>query len=294
MIYPETLDFENGIITPQKDHWSVFNFIYDLRKCDDGNSMNFLNDAQPVAVGESELKGLSLDIREGVYYSLGSGVRMYLFTSDQGRLERVEFIALLDLVTTDSLIKFGYTTAKAVKLFDEAQSSDILDTIRIDDFGYEDSRIAVGGKMNYLYNVSKDSIGLFISRNSPIVYLNKDIEAEREYLEGPLRFEGCLYSGVTPTNPSTSFWPGSIIWLQGRICGLRSKEDFTLTYHFPNGTTDTINRYGATAGDDLDFGMELDFSSLDPASYGSGSLTITMDSTGQTIATFPFMVDKVH
>ncbi|CDX03569.1 hypothetical protein DesLBE_1348 [Desulfitobacterium sp. LBE] len=330
LIDMQALDFANGEITSQKIDWTIADFVAKLDEYAMKKEMPLLSDTRPVSVGAEDLEGLSPDICEGVYYSLGPGVRMYLFASDAGRLERVEFIALLNSVTSDSLSRFGYTLTIAVNALDDARASDILDTIKIDNISREENRPAIGGRMNYFYSVTNESLGLYISRNSPMVSVSKNqepannieegsqskIETRVEannlvpsdspakppetvkksgnpYTEGSPRFEGWLCekldvrsdsTTVKPVNPKTSFKSGETLYLAGRYYGWAGEENLTLIWEWPDGTTSENERYYFVAGNQESWGCSQ---SCNP---GPGSLTIIMDSTGQTLATFEFTI----
>ncbi len=330
----KTLDFANGRITPQKIDWTTSDFIKKLDEYAKKKDLPLLSDTRPVSVEAADLEGLSSDIREGSYYSLGSGVRMYLFTSAEGRLERVEFVTLLNSVTSDSLSRFAYLLTITVNLLDDAQASDILDTIEIDNVSQEGKRLAVGGQMNYSYYVDNKSLLCTISRNSPIVSMSNDEEpandSEKEtepkietqpeatndsdssnsvskppetvkksknpYTEGTPRFEGWLCEGfdmesdpttVKPVNPKTTFKLGETIYLAGRYYGWTGEEHLTFIWNYPDGATDESKRYYMVAGKQESSGYSRDY-----GSSGQGSLTIIMDSTGQTLATLLFTLTE--
>ncbi|HHY25761.1 MAG TPA: hypothetical protein GX523_03225 [Desulfitobacterium dehalogenans] len=165
----EQLDFESGKIRPQQIDWYEANFVDTMNSYFKKQSFPLLS--KPVPLAKEELKDLPSDIIEGVYYSLGSGVRLYLYTSDSGRLERVEYIVLLNTVTDSSVSNFGYGLTTTVQMLDYALSSDILDTINMADAVTTGNRFAIGGQMSYFYSVDSNSITCFCSRISPLVSL---------------------------------------------------------------------------------------------------------------------------
>ncbi len=166
----DQLDFENGEIRPQQIDWHESDFVDKLNSYFEKQSFPPLSDPTPMS--DEELEGLPKDIIKGVYYSLGSGVRLYLYSSDSGRLERAEYIVLLNNVTNNSLSNFGYAFTITVQMLDNAKADAILDELDMANLASKTSRSAIGGQMDYFYSVDKDGIIAFFSRISPLVSLD--------------------------------------------------------------------------------------------------------------------------
>ena len=134
-----------------------------------------------------------------------------------------------------------------------------------------------------------DSITAYMPDNKLIgTYDNIIPEKESQYSVGPPRLIGFLREqGSKYLTPKTAFRSGEPIWMEFRCYGWEGGEVILFEWKFPDGSSETNSRYYEVDGKD-----ESNSARYLGEACGKGSVTVTIESTGQVLAVFPFEIVK--
>lgn len=111
---------------------------------------------------------------------------------------------------------------------------------------------------------------------------NTDITSPKIKFEGGICSEIDDWGDGMPTDNNTEFVDGDNICLAGRLIGIQSETAITLKWCLPDGTVE-YNNFSRSNSEAFNLGKMY-------CGIGNGSVTITLDSTGEVLGYYEFTV----